>query len=182
MREIRLREMTTCSQPATIAVVALMLPTMGHRAWFAYQALPRDEHGLPPKRRKLERDNKLANGALRKLIWDLLKRPGYETISRAAAALQCTPEWLMTGEGEGPKASWFILPRPPLPPPREEQASSESGEVPAVIATYQARLDTSRSDGVLRVSDRSAEHPPGGSSSELPDQREPARLDKKRRR
>jgi hypothetical protein len=89
--------------------------SMGHRAWFAWHALPRDDRGNPPKLRELEREHELPNGSLYKLIWGVLVRPGLVQLVKMAAALGTTPEWLQLERGAAPKASWPVVPRPDPP-------------------------------------------------------------------
>lgn len=86
--------------------------TVGLRAWWAWQCLPRDEAGRPPPIRRLEEDNDLSNGQLGKLIGDRIKKPSYETIDKAASALGCSTDWLGKGVGEAPLASFPVQPRP----------------------------------------------------------------------
>jgi len=99
---------------------------MGHRAWFAWHCLDRDEFGKPPSLRGLERPGHLANNSLSKLIWDKLKRPGWEQLEKMARALQVTPEWLQQGSGVGPVARWPVLPRPDAP--RKKSAATISAK------------------------------------------------------
>lgn len=133
---------------------------MGQRAWFAWHALDRDEAGQPPARRELERRHGLTNGALYKLIWDKLKRPGYATVVKAAAALNCTPDWLQSEKGPGPRASLPIVPRPAHPPRPEKKSLA------AVTAGYAVS-----EQAILRVAESGAEDIPGATGAEQPDQR-----------
>jgi len=95
---------------------------MGQRAWFALHCLPRDPKGAPPSIRELERRHEISNMGLNRLIWDELKRPGLEVLSKAAAALNTTPEWLQFGRGDGPKASWPVPNRPAERPKRTAES------------------------------------------------------------
>jgi transcriptional regulator with XRE-family HTH domain len=88
---------------------------MGHRAWWAYQCLPKDRMGHAPKFRELERAAGLTNNQLRRLIWDEYKRPGLEQLEKFAKALNTTAEWLQFERGEGPKADGYIRERPEAP-------------------------------------------------------------------
>lgn len=106
------------------------LTSMGRRAWFAYQCLPRDEMGRMPPIRRLERENDLSNGAIGKLIWDELTRPSYQTMLRLAKALGCSEEWLTSGTGDGPVARFPVAPRPDKKPKR-------SGIGPDVVADFE---------------------------------------------
>src|SRR5678815_817743 len=106
----------------------MQFPTMGHRAWFAYQCLDRDALGRPPSFRGLERAHGLSNNALRRLIWDELTEPSYETMLRFAAALRCSDRWLWSGDGEGPVADIPVVPRPATKPsPGRIEGESVSG-------------------------------------------------------
>lgn len=126
-------------------------PTMGHRAWFAWQCLERDDRGQPPKWRELERRHKLPNAALRRLVWDISKRPGYPIIVKSAAALNCTPEWLMFETGPGPTARWPVLPRP-------AQAPAEAGN--ARLSDELQEGQATSEDGVLNIVQGSSEDVP----------------------
>jgi hypothetical protein len=110
-------------------MAAQHFPTIGHRAWFAYQALARDPHGRPPSRRSLERKYGLSNKDLARLIWDFYERPSYEKMQKFAAALGTTPEWLAREEGPGPQVSFPVPPRPP--PPAGMQKRTKSGQIKA---------------------------------------------------
>jgi hypothetical protein len=102
-------------------------PTVGLRAWWAWNCLPRTQVGNLPALRPLERAHELSNGSMRKLIWDLNKRdPSYSIGKRMAEALKCDPDWLFLGVGSGPKASWPVPPRPDRP-----EALTESDVVDA---------------------------------------------------
>lgn len=90
--------------------------TVGLRAWWAWNCLPRTDLGNLPKLRPLERAHDLSNGALRKVIWDEAKRPpSYDIAKRIAKALCCDPDWLFLAVGSGPKASWPVPARPARP-------------------------------------------------------------------
>lgn len=110
-------------QPGLVMTFA----TMGQRVWFAWHCLPRDDRGEPPTLRSLEVAHGLANGTLHKLTWDLLKRPGYERLTKVCEALGVTPEWLQTGRGPGPVASWPVPPRPQPPAGAKAAKKSPSG-------------------------------------------------------
>jgi transcriptional regulator with XRE-family HTH domain len=90
-----------------------MFSTIAQRAWFAWHCLPRTEKGQPPPIAQLERDHGLSHAQLRKLVMGLSKRPSYSTLTRAAQALACAPEWLGDNEGEPPRCSVFVPPGPP---------------------------------------------------------------------
>lgn len=96
---------------------------MGHRAWFAWQCLDRDDHGRPPSYRSLEEANELSNNSLRKLIYDRLKRPGWDQLEKLARALKTTPEWLQREQGVGPTSRWPVPPRPDPTPAKESPAT-----------------------------------------------------------
>lgn len=83
-------------------------PTMGHRAFWAWQCLERDELGQPPHVRVLERTNELANNSLRRLIRGETVRPSRPQLERMAKALGTTADWLEFGRGEGPASRWPI--------------------------------------------------------------------------
>ena len=102
-------------------------PSRGHRAWFAWKCLPRDERGEPPTFRSLERAHGLANKDLSRLVWDFYKRPSYEKMQRFAAALKTTPEWLEHEEGVGPSAKGYVQPRPE--PPAGMTRRTRSGQL-----------------------------------------------------
>lgn len=48
----------------------------------------------------------------------LSKRPSYAELIKMAHALDCSPEWLQSNVGEGPRANTFVPAGPPLPKPR----------------------------------------------------------------
>lgn len=89
-----------------------MFQSIGHRAWHAYYCLPRDEKGKPPSYRSLEEAHGVANAGLQKMVKGNLRRPGYEVLSKIAAALNVTPHWLQTGEGEPPRTAHTVPPYP----------------------------------------------------------------------
>jgi hypothetical protein len=126
---------------------------MGHRAWFAWKCLPRDSRGNPPSWRELEGGHGLTNGSIYKIVWDRTTRPSYEQISKVAAALSTTPEWLQREEGAGPLASVYVEPRPVSPeqaklrPARSRPTLTESEE--ASFAKNAAKL-IKRSRSVVR--------------------------------
>jgi hypothetical protein len=105
----------------------LTFATIGHRAWFAWQCLPRDSRGSPPTRRSLEIKHGLSNKDLTRLIYDFYERPSYEKMQKFAAALSTTPEWLDREEGPGPLVGMPVQPRPP--PPKGMQKRTKSGQV-----------------------------------------------------
>jgi hypothetical protein len=110
--------------------MSLHFPTLGHRAWFAYQCLPRDSQGRPPSRRSLERRHGLANKDLARLIWDFYERPSYGKMHKFAAALGTTPEWLDKEEGPGPVTGFPVMPRPE--PPKGMMKKRKSGPMQKV--------------------------------------------------
>lgn len=114
-------------------VMSLTFPTRGHRAWFAWQCLPRDDRGQPPSVRSLEIKHGLSNKDLGRLIWDAYKRPSYEKMQRFAAALGTTPEWLEREEGPAPHVSMPVPPRPPPPPGMMQR--TKSGQLRKVKGT-----------------------------------------------
>jgi hypothetical protein len=87
--------------------------TRGHRAYFAYQCLPRRPDGSPPAQRELERAHGLYHQSLNKLFYDKVANQGYDVIKRFALALSCSAEWLQDGTGAAPTASHQVFPRPP---------------------------------------------------------------------
>lgn len=106
----------TSLQAYPLPVESQTFSTVGLRAWWAWNCLPRTELGNLPSLRPLERAHDLSNGALRKLIWDEAKRdPSYAIAKRVAQALRCDPDWLFLGKGVGPKASWPVPARPARP-------------------------------------------------------------------
>ena len=100
-----------------------MFSSIAQRAWFAWHCLPRTDKGQPPPIAQLERDHGLSHAQLRKLVMGLSKRPSYSTLTRAAQALECPPEWLADGEGTGPSCSTFV----PAGPPKRASASGTNG-------------------------------------------------------
>ena len=104
-----------------------MLSTLAQRAWFAWHCLPRTEKGQPPSIRSLEGAYELSNAQLRKLIMGLSKRPSYGELVKMAMALDCDPEWLQSGQGEGPRATTFIPEGPPLPKPKGSMPGRDDG-------------------------------------------------------
>lgn len=108
--------------PLHVHKCVVVFETMGQRAWWAYQCLPKDPMGHAPKFRELERREELANNSLRRLIWGEAVRPGLVQLEKLARALNCDPEWLQFGRGQQPLARWPVPPRPDAPPgmkPRE---------------------------------------------------------------
>jgi hypothetical protein len=89
--------------------------SIGHRAWFAFQALAGGPTTRPPSKRSLEMKYGLSNKDLSRLIWDFYERPSYEKMQRFSAALGVTAEWLDREEGPGPRVDWLIAPRPAVP-------------------------------------------------------------------
>lgn len=89
-----------------------MFATIAERAWFAWHCLPRNRRNKPPAIRKLELAHGLANAALRKVIYGQTARPAYDSVLKMAAALNCSPQWLVANEGPGPLASTFVEPPP----------------------------------------------------------------------
>jgi hypothetical protein len=77
--------------------------SMAERALFAWQCLPRDERGLPPGYRELERANGLPVGTLSKLIKGVLVRPGLVRLEKISGALSTTSDWLQFERGAAPK-------------------------------------------------------------------------------
>jgi hypothetical protein len=110
------------------SALVMHFETMGQRAWFAWHCLRRDQRGNPPDWRELERRFGLSNATLYKVIWDVAKRPGFEVLTKVAAALECSPEWLQAGSGPGPKSSWPVPSRPP-PPEGAQKKRSKSGSM-----------------------------------------------------
>jgi hypothetical protein len=96
-----------------------MHASLGHRAWFAWQCLPRDDRGRPPSWRSLEIDHDLPNATLPRIIWGRTRRPSAEILSQVAAALGTTIDWLLYERGEGPAARWPVVPRPDYEPARK---------------------------------------------------------------
>lgn len=101
--------------------------SMAARAWWAWQCLPRDPKGNAPQFRPLEREHGLSNNTLRKLLGGDLKRPSFEVLTRAAAALQCDPLWLSKGEGAAPVATYPVA---PWPGPSKKISSSPGTALP----------------------------------------------------
>jgi len=81
---------------------------MAHRAWHAWNCLPKTSKGERPPIRELEREHEISNAALGKLIKGKLKRPGLEQLTAFAAALRTTPEWLQFGTGKPPVSAWQV--------------------------------------------------------------------------
>ncbi len=100
--------------------------TLGHRAWYALQALAGAPGVRPPSKHSLEVKYGLSNKDLSRLIWDVYERPSYEKMGKFAAALGTTPEWLDREEGPGPVIDWIIAPRPPPPPGMAKKTKSGS--------------------------------------------------------
>ena len=115
------------------ALVARSLPrqsnavqrTINQRAWFAWQCLPRDEKGFPPKFRELERSVDLHNAQLRNLVMGVSKRPAPESLGKLARALAVSLEWLVAEIGPGPVATW---PVPAGPPMRRSKVHLSAGD------------------------------------------------------
>lgn len=94
------------------SVAVGQFPSMGHRAFWAWQCLERDELGQPPPVRVLERTHRLANNSLRRLIRGETARPSRPQLELMAGALKTTAEWLEFERGDGPAAKWPIPPYP----------------------------------------------------------------------
>lgn len=101
--------------------------SMAARAWWAWQCLPRDPRGNAPQFRPLERKHGLSNNTLRKLMGAELRRPSYEVLTNAAAALGCSPEWLQHGKGTAPVATYPVA---PWPGPSKKISSSPGTALP----------------------------------------------------
>lgn len=101
---------TPCHHPGMT-----VFATVGHRVWFAWNCLPRDERGEKPSLRSIEGAYGLTNGTLHKALWDLAPRPGLERAQKIADALGVTTDWLYYERGPGPHASWPVVPRPAAP-------------------------------------------------------------------
>jgi hypothetical protein len=106
-------------------------PTRGHRAWWAWHCLPRDDRGQPPTLRSLEKKAGLSNNDLSRLVWDWYVRPSWEKMQRFAVALGTTAEWLEREEGPRPLSAWHVPPRP-LPPPGKVRRKPTSGPMKSV--------------------------------------------------
>jgi transcriptional regulator with XRE-family HTH domain len=106
-----------------------MFSTISQRAWFAWHCLPRTDKGQPPPISQLERDNGLSHAQLRKIVMGLSKRPSYSTLTRAAQALGCAPEWLADNEGGGPVCSTFVPPGPPARKPAARRGTLGQNEI-----------------------------------------------------
>jgi hypothetical protein len=104
-----------------------LFPSMGHRAWFAWQCLERNERGEPPTWRELEDKHDLSNGSIHKIVWDISTRPSFGQLERVARALNTTPQWLLSESGESPAGRWPITPRPAHP--KKSARKSASGTV-----------------------------------------------------
>lgn len=145
-----------------------MFPSMGHRAWFAWHCLKRDDRLQPPAWRELERANGLTNGSLYKLIWGKATRPSYDRLVRMARALGCTPEWLINENGPGPVASLPVPPRPAEP--AKESAKEPSKKDRSPVSETLGELGFS--EGIsLHVGERGAKQVPRRVRAELPNKR-----------
>ena len=118
---------------------APMLSTIGQRAWFAWHCLPRNDKGQPPSISQLEREHGLSHAQLRKIVMGLSSRPSYSTLTRAAQALDCAPEWLADGEGTPPVCSIFVPPGPPLRKKAAASASARSSLSQNEIVLFEAK-------------------------------------------
>lgn len=152
---------------------AVQFPTMGLRAWFAWQALPRGPEGQPPARRALEREHDLPNGMLAKIIWDQ-SDPTVTVLRKAAAALRCTVGWLANEEGQGPSTQWQIPVRPPKPSARKTVAKPATPRRDKLSDRIPAEHYASKSV-VLDVDNSGPEDPPSGPSVEGSNKLKPAK-------
>jgi hypothetical protein len=76
------------------------LKTIGDRAWYAFNCLPRERGGMP-KVRPLEEKFGLSNGALKKLFTGAVPRA--DKLPDHLRALRVSYEWLVEGVGERPR-------------------------------------------------------------------------------
>lgn len=107
--------------------------SVGERAWWAWQCLPRNDRDQPPTWRSLEKKYGMTNATIRRWIWDLnTENPTVKTAAVVATALRCTPEWLVDEEGPGPMTDRHIPRRPA--PPKKQPKRPPSGEQPKVRA------------------------------------------------
>lgn len=79
------------------------LETLGDRAWFAWQCLPRDEQGLSPAPRALEQAHELPEGLLSAVFEGRRKSVTALAAVRLARALCCDVGWLLEGVGTAPE-------------------------------------------------------------------------------
>lgn len=122
--------------------------TVGHRAWWAYNCLTRDAQGKLPARRALEQAHGLSNGDLKKLIWDQGERlPNLDKARREAQALNCSMEWLFFNEGEQPRASWPIPPRPDKP---EQRFAPRAGLSESDVVAVEREMERAHHDPSVR--------------------------------
>ena len=117
---------------------------MGHRAWFAWQCLPRNERGEPPTWRELEDRHDLSNGSIYKIVWDISTRPSFGQLERVAAALCTTPHWLLTGRGYSPAARWPVAPRPAAPKKQGKKSAERPVRGHAIVVSRNAEAAFAR--------------------------------------
>lgn len=87
--------------------------SLGDRVWWALHCLPRSgPRHQAPGRKELEKRHGLANGTMGSLIHGARTEVRNETLTRLAAALQVSSEWLNEGKGAPPKLTGHIGPRP----------------------------------------------------------------------
>lgn len=87
--------------------------SIGARAHWAYQCLPRDARGRPPPVSIVEQRAGVSNGRLHKILNGETLKPTADTMYALAPALGVVFEWLYRGIGEGPKASYPVPPWDP---------------------------------------------------------------------
>jgi hypothetical protein len=106
-----LRLVKSANEPQSSGV---QFTTRGHRAWYAYQCLPRQPNGNAPSKRALEKAHGLYHQSLHKLFYDKVAEQSYDVMKRIAQALRCDVDWLQEGTGDAPKTSNQVYPRPEL--------------------------------------------------------------------
>jgi transcriptional regulator with XRE-family HTH domain len=90
------------------------LATLADRAWFAYHCLPRDPDGKPPAATALEERSQppISRGTLSKTFSGKRTKHTAEVMDRVAKVLHTTVDFLLKGEGEPPKLTGPLPPRP----------------------------------------------------------------------
>jgi len=119
----------------------------GHRAWAAWHCLPgSDKFGRPVADREITRRSPLLNqGEFLKLVHEEYSEPSWRVVYAAALELGVSMQWLMLGEGEGPKRPAEIkIPDWPGPRPSAKKGAG-APEAHEQVTRLPASVPTKRS-------------------------------------
>jgi hypothetical protein len=143
---------------------------MAERAWFAYNALERDERGELPAIRAIERQHGVPHNSLNKFIQGRLTRPGPIVMQSIANALQTSVEWLTLERGEGPVTRWPI----PAYPPQYLKGPARAVKKKKPLTEELSGAVASSEEGPLHIAKRGAKKTPGRVGTEFANKSKPA--------